>query len=204
MRLSNNIDLPELPVWQARSFWAQLLLVASVLANAAGIDIFGALRDMGIGSNPDEVMATVTRIGSALQVLSPILFGVWAWLERRAPNFRLVFWRGAESPDIRMLLLWALLTIGLFTVAGARAALAQQPQPCMGAADLLAGLSERYGEQVLWSGLTAAGQMVTITVNPDGSSWTALSIRPGGVACILVAGPAWTAPPAPAPPGEAG
>ena len=200
MMLANNTTLPELPVWQARSFWAQLLLVASVLANAFGIDLFAALREMGIGSNPDEVMATVTRIGSALQVLSPAFFGIWAWLERRAPNFRLVFWK--KLPELNMLGLWAALTIGLVLAADVRAALADAPR-CMGQADALASLKARYGEDLRWSGLTTNGQLLAVTLAPDGTTWTALVIAPDGRACFLAAGESWAERPAQAP-GEDG
>lgn len=201
MMLANNTTLPELPVWQARSFWAQLLLVASVLANAFGIDLFEALREMGIGANPDEVMATVTRIGSALQVLSPAFFGIWAWLERRAPNFRLVFWK--KPPEITMLAFWGLLMF-LVALAVAAAPLAAWAEPrCMGQADALADLKARYGEDLPWSGLTTNGQLLAITMAPDGTTWTALVVRPDGLACLLAAGESWAEKPAQAP-GEDG
>jgi hypothetical protein len=201
MMLANNTNLPELPFWQARSFWAQLLLVASVLANAAGFDLFGALREMGIGSNPDEVMATVTRIGSALQVLAPAFFGVWAWLERRAPNFRLVFWR--SPPELRMLAFWGpLLFLAALAVAAAPLAARAEPR-CMGQADALADLKARFGEDLRWSGLTTSGQLLAITLAPDGTTWTALAILPDGKACLIAAGDSWAEKTAQAP-GEDG
>lgn len=81
--------LPALPVWKAASFWAQLLLVLSVACNAAGIDLFAALSAMGLGATPDAVLANGERAVSAVQQLLPMIFGVWAWIERRAPRFRL-------------------------------------------------------------------------------------------------------------------
>ncbi|MDO5648847.1 hypothetical protein [Paracoccus sp. (in: a-proteobacteria)] len=87
-----NVALPGLPAWHAASFWAQLLLVLSVICNAAGIDLFALLFAMGIGSTPDEVIATGHRAVSAVQELLPLIFGLWAWLERAAPNYRLKFW----------------------------------------------------------------------------------------------------------------
>lgn len=194
--LANNLTLPELPFWQARSFWAQLLLVLSVLANAAGFDLFGTLRDMGIGSNPDEVMATVNRIGSALQVLSPIFFGIWSWLERRAPNFRLVFWK--EPPELRMMGLWAGLTIGLVLFVGARAAFAEGPR-CPGQADVLAQLKAEFNEDLRWSGLSKRGALLALTLAPDGTTWTAMLVLPDGQACLLDAGDSWADRPAQAP-----
>ncbi|MEN2979973.1 hypothetical protein P7L78_09135 [Tistrella bauzanensis] len=80
--------LPPLPVWQARSTWAQALLVASVVANAAGIDLFGALAEIGLGTSPDQVVETGVTIW---QTVAPVAFGLWAWLERRAPSYQLVW-----------------------------------------------------------------------------------------------------------------
>jgi hypothetical protein len=88
-----NTNLPALPVWQARSFWAQALLVATVAANVAGVDLLGHTAELGLGATPDEVLATGDRAISAAQELAPLLLGLWAWVERRAPNYRLVLWR---------------------------------------------------------------------------------------------------------------
>lgn len=88
-----NKSLPALPAWKATSFWAQLLLVLSVLFNSMGVDIFAVLSDMGLGASPEAVIANGERAVSAVQQLLPLVFGVWAWVERSAPNFRLTFWR---------------------------------------------------------------------------------------------------------------
>jgi len=76
--------LPPLPVWQARSFWASLLLVATVAANAFGVDLVALLG---------EPEAVLDRGAGIAQALAPVIFGLWAWLERRAPNYRLVWGR---------------------------------------------------------------------------------------------------------------
>lgn len=91
MKLSNNLALPDLPAWQARSFWLQLLLFLTVLANLFGVDLMAVLGEMGLGAEPDAVLATGERVVNAWQTLAPLLFGLWAWLERRAPNYRLVW-----------------------------------------------------------------------------------------------------------------
>lgn len=88
-----NKALPSLPAWKATSFWAQLLLVLSVLCNSMGVDIFAVLSDMGLGASPEAVIANGERAVSAVQQLLPLIFGIWAWVERSAPNFRLTFWR---------------------------------------------------------------------------------------------------------------
>lgn len=80
-----NSPLPPLPAWHARSFYAQLLLVATVLAPALGVDFDGMLVAMGL-SAPEQL------IDLAMTIM-PWLFGLWAWLERRAPKYQLVFRR---------------------------------------------------------------------------------------------------------------
>lgn len=93
--ISNNLDLPPLPSWQARSFLAQLLLVLAVALNVCGIDLFAALAEMGLGATPDEVLANGERAVSAWQSVAPLVFGVWAWVERQAPRYRLTWgWLG--------------------------------------------------------------------------------------------------------------
>ena len=91
--------LPPLPVWMARSFYAQLLLALTALANAAGIDLFGAFHGAGIAgctgvadaACSDAVLDAGVRAVTAVQTLLPVAFGLWAWLERRAPGYRLVW-----------------------------------------------------------------------------------------------------------------
>lgn len=91
-----NSALPALPAWKAASFWAQLLLILSVALNTIGVDLFAVLSGMGLGDNPDQVVATGQRAAEAVQQLLPLIFGIWAWVERAAPRFRLTFW-GSEK-----------------------------------------------------------------------------------------------------------
>lgn len=90
----SNANLPPLAAWRAASFWAQVLLVLSVVLNYFGIDLFAVLSDMRLGNSPEEVIATGERAVSAVQQLLPLVFGIWAWIERKAPRFRLTFWGG--------------------------------------------------------------------------------------------------------------
>ena len=51
------------------------------------------------------------------------------------------------------------------------------------------------------------GGQMSITVNPDGSTWTAIIVNPSGVACLVTAGPEWATggwPDTPTPPGTEG
>lgn len=77
--------LPQLPAWHARSFYAQLLLVATVVAHVLQIDMDALVARIGLDT-PDQL------VDLAMTVM-PWVFGLWAWLERRAPNYQLVFGR---------------------------------------------------------------------------------------------------------------
>lgn len=77
-----NQNLPELSVWQARSTYAVLIaIVFSVLSQ------FGVQLPEGFG--PEVVTEYLFQTATAVAV-------VWAWLERRSPNYSLVFWRSGD------------------------------------------------------------------------------------------------------------
>lgn len=80
-----NDSLPPLPAWHARSFYASLLMIATVCAHAFGFDLMAFFaRRFGL---PDQ-----GAVLDFVDALMPIAFALWAWIERRAPHFRLV-WR---------------------------------------------------------------------------------------------------------------
>lgn len=91
--LSNNKDLPALPAWQARSTWLTAITVMVTLANGAGIDLMAVLGEIGLGATPDAVADSAVKSVGAVQTLIPLVTGAWAWAERRAPKFRLTFWK---------------------------------------------------------------------------------------------------------------
>ncbi|WP_102226905.1 hypothetical protein [Acidimangrovimonas sediminis] len=83
--MTGNPSLPPLPAWHARSFYAALLMIATVICNAMGIDLGGWFAThLGL-ANESAVLDFVMAV-------MPIVFGLWAWAERHAPNYRLV-WR---------------------------------------------------------------------------------------------------------------
>jgi hypothetical protein len=181
LRLSNNIDLPELPMWQARSFWAQILLTLAVVLNTMGVDLWAVLREMGLGGSPQQVIATGERAVAAWQQLAPLVLGLWAWLERRAPRYRLV-WRG-WSPSIDIV---GALFLAIAVLASAGAV---QAGACAPRAALTELLADRYGERSHGMGVIGApGPAVQLFVNPDTGSWTLLELQPGGMACIAAIG----------------
>lgn len=90
-RLSNNVDLPALNGFAARSTWLIVVAAAIQIFNMLGLDLMALLGAMGIGATPEAVVATGERVVAAWQMVAPILLSVWAWIERRAPNFRLTW-----------------------------------------------------------------------------------------------------------------
>jgi hypothetical protein len=63
--------------------------------------------------------------------------------------------------------------------------------PCMGAPDLIAHLSERYGEGVLAAAMGQGDVRMIVMVNDETGSWTVLAVRPDGKACAVAAGTDW-------------
>lgn len=80
--MAANMTLPALPAWHARSFYASILLAVTVLCNVVGLDIWPMLQRLGLGGTEGEVV-------DKIMMLAPLAFGLWAWWERRAPNYRL-------------------------------------------------------------------------------------------------------------------
>lgn len=84
---------PTLPAWHARSFYATLLMIAATVANAQGFDYLAFLGDAGFAAcetGGDE--ACHSQVIDTIELVMPLAFGIWAWAERQAPKFVLV-WR---------------------------------------------------------------------------------------------------------------
>lgn len=89
--LSNNLELPPLNGFAARSTWLMLITTALGVTSALGIDLAGMLAEIGVGSTPEEIIASGERAVAAWQLLAPVLTGTWMYFERRAPKYRLVW-----------------------------------------------------------------------------------------------------------------
>lgn len=96
LKLSNNTALPALPAWKVKSFWLMLATVLFSALNSAGVDLRATLCDAGLGCSAEAIVDTGNRAISAVQSLIPIVTGIWTWIERRAPNYRLVLWGGGK------------------------------------------------------------------------------------------------------------
>lgn len=86
-----NRALPPLNPMLARSTYAGLLTLIVGICTAYNIDLIGLATGLGFGTTEDEIIKTGERAVSAYQVLANIALGIWAWWERRAPNYRLSF-----------------------------------------------------------------------------------------------------------------
>ena len=88
----------------------------------------------------------------------------------------------------------------LFVLITCGGAMLAAPPQCGGTSEVMAGLSARFGETNRWFGVLPNGQVLSITANPDGSTWTALGVQPDGTACILSSGESWAEGDMPLPP----
>lgn len=82
--MSEQDPLPPLPVWAARSSYAALMTVALVVLSALGFKPSEWLETKAIGR--DEIIDT-------LMLVSPLVPAAWAWIERKNPLRRLVWWQ---------------------------------------------------------------------------------------------------------------
>lgn len=192
----NNIALPELNGFAARSFWLQLLTVVAMILNSQGIDIFAALREAGLGGNPQQVLATGDRIVSIWQQALPIVTGIWAYLERRAPHYRLVWpWNWGTAMISGALVLSALM-------ASSGVALAQGTQ-CGDRAAVMNMLADKYGEQAVGGGIGGGNRSYTeVFASPETGTWTIVVTIPNGMTCLVASGQGWTLAPQPVAEGD--
>lgn len=80
--------------------------------------------------------------------------------------------------------------------AAATAAVAAPPEPC-GPADELRGiLAQEFDEQRRFVGIAGGAGRVELWHNADTGSWTILTVRPGGRACVAALGAAGAIAPA--------
>ncbi len=64
---------------------------------------------------------------------------------------------------------------------------------CFDTDTLRARLEARYGETSQSLGLTAKGALMVLVANTKTGTWTAIIIRPDGVACVAASGTNWQA-----------
>ena len=63
---------------------------------------------------------------------------------------------------------------------------------CSNRTDILERLGNRYSEEPVAIGLASDGSALEIVASQDGRTWTLIRVWPGGRACILASGFAWT------------
>ena len=85
------------------------------------------------------------------------------------------------------------------------AALAAAPAgaaTCVPRADVLAALTDRFGEHRTGIGLTSRGNVMEVFSSPETGTWTVTVTRPDGTTCILSSGEGFEALSEAPPPGE--
>lgn len=193
--LSNNLSLPTLPALAARSTWALIFAAVITVCNAMGFDLMDFFGQIGAGSTPEEVIATGDRLVSAWQTVAPLLLGLWAWIERLAPNFRLTLLGDTAH------LIAGIALSGLLILPGG-VVFAEEVPRCQPSDQLVALLGRAFGETMAGAGILSgeAGAAVGLMVNPETGSWTVVTFE-AGQSCVLLFGQDWTGVPQ-APPGD--
>lgn len=74
-------------------------------------------------------------------------------------------------------------------------------QPCGNRADIVAKLSDRYGESRVGSGLLNPTTLIEVFRSSETGSWTIIRTNQSGVSCIMAVGQSWEES-SPAPKGE--
>jgi hypothetical protein len=174
----NNTALPELPVWQARSFWVQLLALAAVALNVVGIDLYAVTCEMGLGCDAAAVQATGDSVVAAWQMVLPFVLGIWAWAERRAPRYRLMWpWHRASGTAV-------VLAAGLFLLPPDPAQAAQ----CGPRDQVTKLLADRYGETRQGLGVGANHTVMEVWASAATGTWTITVSDAGGLTCLVASG----------------
>lgn len=80
------------------------------------------------------------------------------------------------------------LIVALITTIFTPSTALAQGASCGDSAALFAGLSDRYGESIQSLGMTDAGVVVQMWANVETGTWTAVVMRPDGIACVVASG----------------
>ena len=187
LKLSNNTLLPEAPAYGVKSFWLLLVTVLITACNAMGFDLAASLCEVGLGCTAEDIGTKAEHAVSLVQQLLPIITAVWLWFERRAPSFRLVFWRKGARDTIAAGS--SALILGLIMLTALSPAMAAT---CADATQVDARLRQKFGEAVAGRGLTEQAQPTLLYANPDTGSWT-LVVLVDSQACAVVSGTGWQA-----------
>lgn len=94
---------------------------------------------------------------------------------------------------MRLTLLAALLLSTLAAPAwGQEPRTGQEQPPCAPYDQVEAKLAAEYRETRIQQGVVGDGRaMLVIFASPDGATWTAVMVRPDGLACMAAAGDDW-------------
>jgi len=85
----------------------------------------------------------------------------------------------------------ALAAALLTTAAAAETAPQAAQSPCKPWKEVAKYLGEHYSEHPVAVGLQSDGSLLQVYAAPNASTWTLVSMRPDGMACLISAGKDW-------------
>lgn len=87
-------------------------------------------------------------------------------------------------------MIFALALTGLFSPVHGQT-VAESPPACGPLEQMIVYLAEHYHERILFEGIVNDGSRMMITANPDGSTWTAITVDLATTACLRIVGNSW-------------
>ncbi len=92
---------------------------------------------------------------------------------------------------ISLLALSLALAASLLPTAAAAETVRQAAQPCKPWREVAEYLSKRYAERPVAVGVQSDGSLLQVYAAPTTDTWTMVSMRPDGMACLIGAGKSW-------------
>lgn len=107
------------------------------------------------------------------------------------------------APSLVGILIRAVISVGMLSQTPYADAQThtQKPTPCAARSEIVARLTDRYGETLQSAGLSRGHDLLEVFASPGTGSWTILLTTPRGLSCLVASGDMWK-PEAPALPGE--
>ncbi len=99
--------------------------------------------------------------------------------------------------SVLLALCFVVIAVMLLTVSGGWSPVRGQIAPAMPAClpldRMLATLSSEFSERPLFEAVTNDGSRMMVTANPDGTTWSAMTVDHAASACLRIVGTSWRA-----------
>lgn len=162
--MSTPSPLPELPAWQARSFWITIIGAALQIAALLKFDLLGFLHV----ENSEALTDAVMQIVGAAALL-------WAWFERKSPKYQLSL-SGKDDTTLRSPYMLGAGVLGLLLLVGCGANGRFKSPQDMTPAELCANaqntvtvmkVTGAWPQSIIEAEKTAAGICAPVAPGPD-------------------------------------